>query len=243
MSALVFSHYHITGNEGAAFDVGNRPQLDEFDGFYDQALATTKSGDRLVVLVNDGQLTPKTTTCRELRGVLDQTPIVTGHIDRDCVWPGDHPLLFHIDDRMSFREMVQRKPAPMENECIAEVGRIGRIWESVRQVKETNPDYTFGFVCRLPTVASIRRSHEHGMLCVPQLDFGLRRPSPRGFPLLVEPSFDGQCVRVIVLGSNDVDSCRVFDVTDVDQYCDELRRVRRAATLPEEISCWDHLLK
>ena len=56
MGALVFSQYYLTGNEGADFQIGARPVLDEYDGFFDQARDAVKPGDRLLFLLNDGCL-------------------------------------------------------------------------------------------------------------------------------------------------------------------------------------------
>ena len=98
MSALVFSHYYLTGNEGADFQVGARPVLDEYDGFFDQALDAVKPGDQLFFLLNDGHLSPpprtgSTKVCRELRGCLDRAPMITGHI----VEAAGSPFVLQVD--------------------------------------------------------------------------------------------------------------------------------------------------
>ncbi|MCB1042921.1 MAG: hypothetical protein KDC35_08275 [Acidobacteria bacterium] len=238
MPALNFSHYFMMGNEGAPFDVGNCVQLDPYEGFYDQSLEHLNTGDSLIILVTDDLLNPNA-ECHHLRYRLLDTPIVSGSIQ--CLEVRDN-YLFHIADRKTFEEWLKEKPTPTENEIINEVLSLVEIWDRVRHQNERFAHYRFTIVVGLPTISSLHESREKGVTCVSQFDFGMKHPRQKGFPLLLEPSSDGRYIRITVIGSNTVDSCRVFDVTDIDEYRNMLIGLRDRALTPEERNCWEHLL-
>jgi hypothetical protein len=246
MSALVFSHYYLTGNEGADFQVGARPALDEFDGFFDQALDPVKPGDQLFFLLNDGHFRPtlrmgSRKACRELRNGLDTAPVITGHI----VEVAGSPFVLHVDKRETFREVIQRKPLPVSNEVVGEVARYREIWEGVRDGKRRmGQAYHFMLICRLPSVSSIEQTLDDGVQCAPPVDFGAQPPTvAEGFPLFLEPLTGTRYVRVIALGDNDIDSCRIFDVTDLQEYQGSINDRLEKAELTEEVNFWKYLLR
>jgi|SRR6266850_2794051 len=247
MSALVFSHYCLTGNEGTDFQVGARPVLDEYDGFFDQALDAVKPGDQLFFLLNDGFLSPKSwigskKVCRELRDRLDSAPMITGHL----VEATGSPFVLRVDKRETFVEVIQRKVVvPTNCEAADEVSRYRKIWEVVRDGKRRmGQRYRFKLVCQLPSVSSVQQALDGGLHCAPQMDFGTQPPTvSNGFPLFLEPVVGTRCVRVIALGDNDIDSCRVFDLTDLTEYRESIRDALERAELVEEVNFWKFLLE
>jgi hypothetical protein len=246
MSALVFSHYYLTGNEGSDFQVGARPVLDEYDGFFDQALDALEPGDQLFFLLNDGFFSPASRigsrrACRELRDRLDRAPMITGHL----VEATGSPFVLQVDKREPFLEVIQRKVLPTSNEAVGEVARYMKIWEAVRDGKRRmGQEYRFRLVCQLPSVSSVEQALEDGLHCVPQMDFGPQPPNVAyGFPLFLESLVGTRCVRVIALGDNDIDSCRVLDLTDPEEYRQSIRERHERAELTEEVNCWKFLLE
>lgn len=246
MSALVFGHYHLTGNEGTDFQVGARPVLDEYDGFFDQALDAEKAGAQLFFLLNDGSLNPASQIgarrgCRELRDRLDRAPMITGHL----VETTGSPFVLQVDKRETFAEVIQRKVVPTSNEAADEVARYRKIWEVVRDGKRRmGQRYRFKLVCQLPSVSSVQQAVDGGLRCAPQMDFGTQPPTVTdGFPLFLEPVVGTRCVRVIALGDNDIDSCRVFDLTDLTEYRESIRDALGRAELVEEVNFWKFLLE
>lgn len=243
MSALVFSHYCVTGGEGADFHVGSRPVLDPYDGFFDQALDGRNPSDVLFFLLNEGQFdavweAQSPDECRVLRNRLDDSVMITGHLVE--VVPS---FTLHVDQRETFRDVLQRRPAPTTNEALEEVAWHRQIWQSVRAARSRmGQSYRFRFVGHLPRVSSVERALTDGLQCGCQMDFGSRPPSgARRYPLMLEPVDDAQRVRVIAIGSNDIDSCRIFDVTDVTEYRAAIATALQEAELAEEIACWEYL--
>ena len=76
------------------------------------------------------------------------------------------------------------------------------------------------------------------------MDFGMQPPTvTNSFPLFVETVVDTECVRVIALGDHDIDSCRIFDVTDLTEYRESIREALERAELIEEVNFWKFLLE
>jgi hypothetical protein len=222
--------------------------LDEYDGFFDQALDGVIPGDKLFFLLDEGRLSAPSkvgvpTACHEMRDRLNKSLMITGHI----VEAGNSPFVLHIDKRETLWEVLQGKPFPTCNEALPELDRVRKIWQAVADSKRTmGHDYRFRFVCQLPCVSRIERAINDGSVCDPQMDFGSQPPTAsKGFPLFLdalETSGGASWVRVLALGDNDIDSCRVFDVTSVAQYRDAICVSLDKAQSMEEATCWRHLL-
>jgi hypothetical protein len=176
-----------------------------------------------------------------LRDRLDPAPMITGHL----VEATGAPFVLQVDKRETFLDVIRRKVLPTSNEAVGEVARYKKIWEAVRGGKRTmGQEYRFRLVCQLPSVSSVERALGGGLHCAPQMDFGLQPTrAANGFPLLLEPLVGTKCVRVIALGDNDIDSCRVFDLTDLAEYRQSIRDGLASAGLAEEINCWESLLE
>jgi hypothetical protein len=243
---LVFSHYRVTGIEGTDFQIGALPVLDEYDGFFDQALDGSKPGRHLFFLLNDGSFSPASRigsrkTCRELRDLLDRAPMITGHL----VEATGSPWMLRVDKRETFVEVIQRKAVPITSDAADEVARYRNIWESLQEGKRSmGQRYRFKLVCQLPSISSVQQAIDGALRCDPQMDFGAQPPTmTNSFPLFLEAVVDTECVRVIALGDNDIDTCRVFDVTDLTEYRESIRDALERAELIEEVNFWKFLLE
>lgn len=262
MSAIVFSRYHAIGDEGADFQPGTRVLLDPYDGFFDEALDAVEPGTELFFLLSDPRQLPRTGAkrpCREMREQLNRAPMITGRLVENA----GGAFVFEVHKRETFQEVVGRKPLPVSNEAITEVARYKKFWEQAAESRRsTGSRYRFRFVCGLPSVASVEEALRSGFHCSPQKDFGsypplLHQPPSsnglwwsgkpygghaRAFPLFLERLSGTSGVRVIALGDNDIDSSRVFDLTDVNEYRASIRGMLDRAELKEEASCWNFLL-
>jgi len=255
VSAIIFSHYCLTGNEGADFQVGARPELDPYDGFFDQALDAVEPGAELFFLLSDPKQLPRTGAkwaCREMRDRLDKAPMITGKLVENA----GAPFVFEVHKRETFLEVLGRKPLPVSNEAVIEVARHKKLWSiyayAKKESKECAADgrrqvgsrYRFKFACGLPSVSSVEEALRSGFHCSPQTDFGSQPPGEaRGFALILEPVSGTSAVRVIALGDNDINSSRVFDLTDVSEYRASIRDMLERVELSEEASCWNFLLR
>jgi hypothetical protein len=244
MSAMVFSHYYLTGNEGADFQVGDRPVLDEYDGFFDQTLDAVEPGAELFLLLSDRSQLPSigsNRASREMRDRLDRTPLITGKLVENA----GARFVFEVHKRETFLEVVRRKPLPVSNEAVTEVARYKKFWEHTADHRRTmGSDYRFKFVCGLPSVSSVEQALHSGFHYTPQTDFGPESPRVANrFALFLEPGVGTSGVRVIALGDNDINSSRVFDLTDVSEYRACIRGALAGAELREEANCWNYLLK
>jgi hypothetical protein len=173
-----------------------------------------------------------------LRERLNAAPMITGHFVE-----ADSPFAFHVDQRETFLDVVARKTVSAHNEVMDLVARYQQTWERIRSVRDRRgQSYRFRFVCHLPTISSVEQAMENGLLCIPQVNFGSRPPvsETRAFPLIVETGSQTG-VRVIALGDNYPDSCRVFDLTDLAEYRESIQEARGRAVLVEEINFWEHL--
>ncbi len=245
MSALVFSHYRVTGSEGADFSVGTRPVLDPYDGFFDQALDKASPGDELLFLLNEGQfraVTERMTTdsCHAFRDALKASVAISGQIIET-----QPSVLFQVERREPFLEVIQRKPLTTTNEVIAEVARYTTIWDSIRAARGARGGaHRFHLEGHLPRVSSAERAVAAGAHCEPRMNFGSLSPTPArtGLPLLLIPRSEFGGVRVVAIGGNDINSCRVFDVTDVAGYRTAIATALQNAVLAEETNFWAYLL-
>jgi hypothetical protein len=251
MPAVVFGRYHLIGNEGADFQVGNRLVLDPYDGFFDQNLDSVKVGDFLFFLLDSCKLemprqkAPEQGQCREIREGLDPMPMISGRIVEFA--NGQHT--FEVDTRETFRDVLRRKPAGNVNEAVSEIEEYRTIWTSALRGREQfGQSYRFQLVVRLPRVSDVERALDDEFRCVPQMNFGEAPPRSetfwqRGYPLFIERIAATSSVRVIALGSNDIDSCRIFDLTDLKDYRNSIQTALEQATSIEETNCWRHLLQ
>lgn len=241
VSAIIFSHYFLTGNEGADFQIGARPVLDEYDGFFDQALDSVEPGAKLFFLLSDPkQLRGSKWASREKREQLDRAPMITGKLVENA----GAPFVFEVHKRETFQDVLGRKPPPASNEAVNEVARDKKFWEQTAKGRRTmGSRYRFKFVCGLPSVSRVEEALRSGFHCSAQTDFGSEPPrEARGFALFLEPLPGTSGVRVIALGDNDHYS-RIFDLTDVNEYQASIKRVLETAELSEEANCWNFLLR
>lgn len=245
VSALVFSHYCVTGSEGADFSVGTRPVLDPYDGFFDQALDNASPGDELLFLLNEGQfraVTERKTTdsCQAFHDALKASVAISGRILET-----QPSVVFQVERREPLFEVIQRKPLATTNEAIPEVAWYTTIWDSIRAARGARGGvYQFRLEGHLPRVPSAERTVAVGAHCEPRMNFGSRTPTPakRALPLLLLPHGESGGVRVVAIGGNDVGSCRVFDVTSIAEYRASIVTALRKAVLPEEVNFWQYLL-
>jgi hypothetical protein len=167
--------------------------------------------------------------------------MITGHI----VEAAGSPFVLQVDKRETFLEVIQRKTPPASNEAVGEVARYKKIWEAVRDGRRRmGQEYRFRLVCHLPSVLSVEQALDDELDCAPQMDFGPQPPTvANGFPLFLEPLVGTRCVRVIALGDKDIDSCHVFDLTDLTEYRESIRDGLERAELIEEVNCWKYLLR
>ena len=247
MSAIVFSHYYAIGNEGDDFQPGARVHLDPYDGFFDQALDAVEPGTELFFLLTDPRQLPQAgakRTCREMREMreqLDRAPMITGKLVENAAGS----FVFEAHKRETFLEVVGRKPLPVSNEALTEITRYKKFWEQAAEGRRgMGSRYRFKLVCGLPNVSSVEETLRSGFHCCSPTDFGLQPPREApDFALYLEPVSGTSAVRVIVLGDNDIDSSRVFDLTDVSEYRASIGGMLERAELSEEASCWNFLLR
>ena len=245
MSKLVFSHYCVTGSEGANFSVGSQPVLDPYDGFCDQALDNASPGDKLLFLLNEGQFSSvaernAADSCHAFHESLNNSAVITGRIVETS-----SSVVLQVERREPFLEMVQRKPLATTNEVLAEVEWYTTIWDSIRAARGARGDaYRFYLEGHLPRVSSAERALADRAHCEPRMNFGSRilTTARMGLPLLLEPRGEIGGVRVVAIGGNDIDSCRVFDVTNVAEYRTAIATALQNAVLAEEINFWEYLL-
>jgi hypothetical protein len=142
---------------------------------------------------------------------------------------------------------VEKRPLPISNEAVSEVARYKNFWEQAEGRRGTGSRYRFRFVCGLPSVSSVEEALRSGFHCSPQTNFGDPVPrvtstgefteeppgQARAYPLFLERLSGASGVRVIALGENDIDSCRVFDLTDVNEYRASIRGMLDRAELEE----------
>lgn len=234
----------MTGNEGVDFQPGSRPVLDEYDGFFDQALDTIQPGAELFFLLSDPKQLHSTgskRSCPEMRPYLDHAPMITGRLLENAA---GH-FVFEVHKRETFSEVVRRKPLSVHNEAVSEVARHKKIWECAAESRrKMGSHYRFKLVCGLPSLSSVELALHTGFHCSPQMDFSSEPPAeaPNG-TLFLEPLAGTSVVRVIALGDNDINSSRVFDLTDVNEYREAIRGMLNRASFKEEANCWNSLLE
>jgi len=265
VSAIIFSHYYAIGDEGANFQPGARVLLDPYDGFSDQALDAVEPGTELFFLLSDPRKLPRIEAkrpcgeLREMREQLDRAPMISGKLVENA----GGAFVFEVHKRETFQDVVGRKPLSVTNEALSEVARYKKFWEQAAESRRsTGFRYSFRFVCGLPSVSSVEEALRNGFHCSVQKDFGSYRPPllqpPSStepwwsakhsegpicaFPLFLERLSGTSGVRVIALGDNDIDSSRVFDSTNVNEYQASIRGMLETAELKEEASCWSFLL-
>lgn len=245
MSALVFGNYCITGNENDSFDVGHCPILDGYDGFFDQSFEHSSVGDQLFFMLWDGEeltdllkrLRQKVTLrdSRDARDRLHQARIISGTIIET---DSSSFARIRVENSELFGSVYARKPN-VDNESIEEVERVAKIWSSIRSATEQMGDsYRYRLPCQLPSISAVLSSIRSGFVC------SCDHYYMENF-LFLEPLTNDtdKSVRVVVLGSHDIDSSRIFDITSLEDYESSIQSYLDEARLEKEIAFWSYLLK
>src|SRR5262249_3994491 len=108
------------------------------------------------------------------------------------------------------------------------------LWRQARAtVERMGSAYRYSFWRQLPSISVVRECVRLGLVAT------TRRWDST---LLLEHFADEQMVRVVVYGPFDLDSSRIYDIVDVDEYEAAIRGRAANASLKDEARFWTFLL-
>ncbi len=238
-TSLLFSRYLLGDEDPSSWRPGADVAVDPYDGFFDQALEGLSVGETVRVVLDDGRLgSPETNDGpggRSFRDRLGAMPFVICHyLGRER---------FRIVERTTVDDALRAffaVPADGHGERIEARRRAVDGWRDERATIGAHD---------LPTLATVERALAAGWAYeTPIWVAGGRRsttpvvPSSTG-PIVVERSAElGEpSLDVIVVGSNDIDSCRAYRIGSAAAYERGLRAAL-AASSPQTAALWAHLL-
>jgi hypothetical protein len=233
MSVVVFGNYLATGAEGDSFDVGHTPDLSfgTHMGFLDQEV---REGERVVFLVSGRELSSAAESAFEsptgFRDLLHSAPVITGTV----VESGSLSARCRVERREDFRELYEQKGRSTSNEVLDVVSEYDGGWRSFREALERMGDaYRYSVGLQLPLLSAVRECVRRGLVATKR-----RWDST----LLLESFPEEHMVRVVAYGEYAVDSSRIYDIVDADEYRAAIEKRVADAQLKREARFWRYLL-
>lgn len=238
-TSLRFSRYLLGDEDPSSWQLGADVAVDPYDGFFDQALEGLSVGATVRVFLDDGRLgSPESNDgpgSASFRVRLGAMPFVV------CHYLGKER--FRVVERATVDDALRAFFA------VAADG-LGERIEARRRAVDGVPDQRASIGADdLPTLATVERALAAGCAFeTPIVVAGGRRSTASAGasatgPIVVERSAEvGQpSLDVIVIGSNDIDGCRVYRIGSAAAYERGLRAAL-AASGPETAALWAHLL-
>lgn len=239
MSLMLLSNYYITGNEKESFDMGNSPQLDPYDGFYDQNLDGCNKDDELIILVNNWELRDNRSSVTLFRNALEKMSIVEGVLTEN-----KYPYRFKVKSKELFFKYIESHKKSIEDQAMLAVQRERKAWDNIYEFKKNHGEGRgYRFYCNLPSVSELDRAKAERELLVEIRDFsvGVKPPYLKPYPLFLQFSQKDETVQVIQIGSNDINSSLVFYISDIEHYKEVISSFKREAKSNEELRYWTYL--